>query len=285
MTGAWLWTAVAALTGGALVLAWPHRTRRPGNDGRSRLPAVRDGVTGLVLHPVRTISAAGAFGALLGWGLAGGTAAVLAGGYVALVARALIGRHRARMSAAARHRALDDLCALAADLRAGLPPATQWLAHSVSSGAAAGAVTDDAAGGAPSTTAADGRGSGRATSGRAEPSDLSPAHRIARLSAAVWQLAERTGAPAADLVERIEADARAGDRLHARTAAEAAGARATAILLAALPAGGLALGSAIGGDPLHVLLHTPIGAACAVGALLLQIAGLSWSDRLVRGNQ
>ncbi len=107
--------------------------------------------------------------------------------------------------------------------------------------------------------------------------------RIADLTAAVWRLAERTGAPAADLVERIEADARAADRAAASAAAQAAGAQATAMLLAALPAGGIALGYSIGADPLRILLHTGLGAACAVGAVLLQGAGLLWADRLVTG--
>jgi tight adherence protein B len=107
--------------------------------------------------------------------------------------------------------------------------------------------------------------------------------RIAHLTAAVWRLAERTGAPAADLVERIEADARAADRAGASAAAQAAGAQATAMLLAALPLGGIGLGYSIGTDPLEILLHTRAGAACAVGAVLLQCAGLWWADRLVSG--
>jgi tight adherence protein B len=107
--------------------------------------------------------------------------------------------------------------------------------------------------------------------------------RIAELSAAVWRLAERTGAPAADLVERIEADSRAADRATATAAAQSAGAQVTALLLAALPLGGIALGYGIGADPLHVLLHTGLGAACAIGAVLLQCAGLLWADRLVSG--
>lgn len=102
---------------------------------------------------------------------------------------------------------------------------------------------------------------------------------------AVAGLAERTGAPLADLIDRIEADARAADRANAGVLAQAAGARATAWLLAALPAGGLALGYAIGVDPLVVLLHTPIGAASAGGAIALQLAGLAWSDQLLRGFQ
>lgn len=104
--------------------------------------------------------------------------------------------------------------------------------------------------------------------------------RIDQLVGAATRLAERTGAPLADLLERIEADTRAMDRGQAAAAAQAAGARATAWLLAGLPVGGIALGYAIGTDPLDVLLHTTIGAACAIGAVLLQVAGLAWADRL-----
>ena len=70
------------------------------------------------------------------------------------------------------------------------------------------------------------------------------------------------------------------DRGLAAAAAQAAGARATAWLLAALPLGGIALGYGIGVDPLGVLLHTPIGAGCAVGATALQVTGLLWAERL-----
>lgn len=102
-----------------------------------------------------------------------------------------------------------------------------------------------------------------------------------RVRAAVI-LAERTGAPLAGVLEQIEADARDGDRAQATAAAAAAGSRATAWLLAGLPFGGIALGYAIGTDPLGILLHTPIGAVCAVGAVGLQLAGLAWTGRIAR---
>jgi tight adherence protein B len=107
--------------------------------------------------------------------------------------------------------------------------------------------------------------------------------RIAELTSAVWRLAERTGAPAADLVERIEADARTADRAHASAAAQAAGAQATALLLAALPLGGIALGYGIGVAPLQILFHTTLGGGCAIGAAVLQSVGLLWADRLATG--
>ncbi|SCG59281.1 tight adherence protein B [Micromonospora humi] len=107
--------------------------------------------------------------------------------------------------------------------------------------------------------------------------------RIARLCRAAVRLADRTGAPLADLLERIEADARAADRGLAAAAAQAAGARATAWLLAALPLGGIGLGYAIGVDPVAVLLHTPVGGGSAVAAVVLQIGGLLWAERLGAG--
>ncbi|MEU8616125.1 hypothetical protein AB0C29_49900, partial [Actinoplanes sp. NPDC048791] len=166
--------------------------------------------------------------------------------YGALGARAAVRRAARRRGVAARSRRLDGLNALAADLRAGLAVGAMPLAASPSS---------------------------------SRDSD----HRLAELTAAVMRLAEQTGAPAADLVERIEADARAGDRSRATAAAQAAGAQATALLLAGLPVGGIALGYGIGVDPLDVLLGTPMGAACAIGAVLLQCAGLLWADRLSNG--
>ncbi len=180
-------------------------------------------------------------------GLVGGgpVAAVIASAYAGLMARALMRQSARRQASVDRSAALDELGALAADLRAGLPPAP------------AGAPTP-----APARK---------------------PADRLRRLTSSVWHLAERTGAPAADLVERIEADARAADRAGASASAQAAGAQATAMLLAALPAAGLGLGVLIGADPLQVLLRTPLGAACGIAAVLLQTVGLLWSERLIGG--
>lgn len=106
--------------------------------------------------------------------------------------------------------------------------------------------------------------------------------RLAWLVAALRRLADQTGAPLADLLERAAADARATERIRTVAAAQAAGAQATAWLLAGLPAGGIALGYAIGADPLRVLLHTPLGMACTTGAIALQVAGLAWADRLTQ---
>jgi tight adherence protein B len=189
-------------------------------------------------------------------GLLGGpVGSIAAAAYGGLAARAALRMRGDRLARQRGRQTLDALCSLAADLRAGLPPVTAWEEF----GAAI-------VGGATVAT------SRRHRAGRDE--------RIARLTSAAWRLAEQTGAPVADLIERVEADARAGDRAGAAASAQAAGARATAWLLGTLPVGGLALGYAIGADPLRILLHTPLGAGCALAALALQVAGLMWAERL-----
>ncbi len=253
---------MTALAAGCLVLAavtvlWPapgarQRRRRlvPSGPAHARPPRRAAWWTGLRVPRPSTGVAGLTIGVVVTTGVA-----VWAGGLVAGVVTAVYGILAARAVRAqaasrdlARHRAalLDTLSGAAADLRAGLP------AERVASGLTA--VDHPAAAGDPL---------------------------LARVRA-VSRLAERTGAPLADLWERIEADARAGDRARAALAGQAAGSRTTACLLAALPVAGLGLGYAIGADPLTVLLRTPIGAACALGAVALQLVGLAWTRRITR---
>jgi tight adherence protein B len=80
----------------------------------------------------------------------------------------------------------------------------------------------------------------------------------------------------------VEADLRASQALRVNLAAQTSGAQTTTTLLVLLPAGGLWLGAGIGVDPLGQLLHTPLGATCALTAVVLQCAGLLWTGRMVR---
>lgn len=199
-----------------------------------------------------TAAATAAVAGLLG----GPVAAAVAATYTALGLRALRRRRTTVAAERLRRRRLDQLGALAADLRAGLPVPV--------------ALADETAplsrvDGAPDAPTAPTRPG---------------LDRIDRLTRAAARLADRTGAPLAELVERVEADMRATDRGLAGAAAQAAGARATAWLLAALPLGGIALGYGIGVDPVEVLLETPVGAVCAIAATGLQTAGLLWAERL-----
>ncbi|TWG09673.1 hypothetical protein FHU34_12121 [Micromonospora taraxaci] len=186
----------------------------------------------------RVLPLAGLLGGGVGAVVGGPVTAVALASYGTLAVRAALRWRTNRSTEQVRRRGLDQLCGLAADLRAGLP-----VPH----------VLDVAADGPD---------------------------RLRQLISAAVRLADRTGAPLAELVERIEADARATDRGLAAAAAQAAGARATAWLLAALPVGGIGLGYGIGVDPVAVLLHSRVGGACAVLAVALQVVGLLWAERL-----
>ncbi len=107
-----------------------------------------------------------------------------------------------------------------------------------------------------------------------------PGARIADRIGVASRVAEVTGARLSDLLDRVDTDARSVARIAEFASAQAAGVRATAWLLAALPLAGIALGYAIGADPLRELLHTRIGAACSTVSVALQMAGLFWTRRL-----
>jgi tight adherence protein B len=223
----------------------------------------------------------------VGW-LAGGPVAAFVGAvYAALLIGAWLRRCARREAALAHAESLDNLAALGADLRAGLPPASAadrraGLSSASSAGLRAGMPAGLRAG-MPSVSSAGRLAGVEASASGGSRQSMWVERRITDLTDAVWRLAEQTGAPAADLVERIEADSRAADRAKASAAAEAAGAQATALLLAALPFAGIGLGYMIGADPLSVLLYTPLGGACAAAAVLLQCAGMLWADRLANG--
>ena len=202
-------------------------------------------------------------GGAAGGAVAGPVAAVVLAAYAALAIRAFLRRQASRRADQAHRRSLDQICALAADLRAGLPVAT----------AVGGRAAE------PGSPSVDGSVPRQPQLPSGEERGGCP-RRIIQLAQAAVRLADRTGAPLAELLERIEADARAADRGLASAAAQAAGARATAWLLAALPVGGIGLGYTIGVDPVAVLLHTPVGGASAIAAVVLQAGGLLWAERL-----
>ncbi|WBB73281.1 hypothetical protein O7602_26965 [Micromonospora sp. WMMD1128] len=265
MTGQ-LWLVVVLLAGAAVAVAWPVRAGRarrrsvldPGRDV-GRLPGSRPHLGG---PPVSGPDLGGppstggrgdarpalpARRALPTAALLGGGAGAVLGGPVAALALAAYGTLAARAALRRRTRRAADLAHR----------------HDLDR---LGAAAADLRAGLPVDGVFD-SGTGR----------------MVRLARAAVRLADRTGAPLADLLERIEADARTADRGLAAAAAQAAGARATAWLLAALPLGGIGLGYAIGVDPVEVLLHTPVGGGSALAAVALQIGGLLWAERLGAG--
>lgn len=110
--------------------------------------------------------------------------------------------------------------------------------------------------------------------------DESSAAEVAAAVAAC-RLAARTGAPLAEVIDVVVAGvAEAADAEEARRTA-LAGPRATARLLAWLPAGGIALGTVLGADPVAVLLGGGVGGLCLVGGGALFLLGNRWVRAIV----
>ncbi|MGW4876583.1 type II secretion system F family protein [Streptomyces sp. NPDC004262] len=101
--------------------------------------------------------------------------------------------------------------------------------------------------------------------------------------AACWRVAVDQGAGLAAGLGRLETALRAERDQRADLRAQLSGARATVVLLAALPALGLLLGSAMGADPLRVLLRTGAGLGCLAAGAVFEGAGMWWAARIVRG--
>lgn len=100
--------------------------------------------------------------------------------------------------------------------------------------------------------------------------------------AACWRVAVDGGAGLAEGLDRLEAALRAERDQRADLRTQLAGARATIGLLALLPVVGLAMGWALGADPLRVLLHSPAGMLCLLIGGALEISGICWAGRIVR---
>ncbi len=103
--------------------------------------------------------------------------------------------------------------------------------------------------------------------------------------AACWQVAVDSGAGLATGLDRLESALRERREQRERLRAQLSGSWTTVVLLAVLPLAGLAMGAALGAEPLRVLLHTPAGLACLLIGGALETAGLWWAGRIVRAGE
>lgn len=190
-------------------------------------------------------------------------AAVLAGAAaVRVVARRSAAARAARDNAAA----VPAVCrAVAAELRAGAPPP---LALARAADEAPAAVA-----GHLRVAAAAGR---LGLGGEDEPP---PGAERLRAVATLWAVAGDAGAGLADGLDRLAEALAAEQRQRADVAAQLAGPRASAAVLAGLPVFGLALAGSLGAQPLR-FLATPAGLACAGLAAALDVAGVWWVRRI-----
>jgi tight adherence protein B len=219
------------------------------------------------------------------WCLPAGAAAAVAGesplplaaGAVAvpLVRRWLRARER-RRDEDRRAEGVIGLCgATAGELRAGLQPAQALLF-------AVGAT--DVLGDAEAEVLAAARFGGDVPDALRTAARQPGAEGLAGV-AACWRVAVDSGAGLAAGLDRLEAALRAEMDQRDELKAQLAGAWSTIVLLALLPVAGLAMGWALGADPLAVLFHSPAGIACLVIGALLETAGLCWAGRIVRAGE
>lgn len=251
-------------SGGRLQRVLPRPARGRGLD---RTAAV-DALVTLSHRPLRAAGLAAILAAALAGPVAGLVAAVVAG----LLARALARRRGAKLQAETTAAAGRSIAGLAAELRAGRTPIE---------------ALDVVARTAPSSVAKP-----LVAAAQAAKLGADPALALARYAvdvpamdrlAGCWRIAARTGAGLAEVADALAGDLRAAERQRGALAAETAGSRASALLLAGLPLVGIALGASLGARPLHFLFHTAPGAAVLVAGLLFEAAGLWWTDRLLRG--
>jgi tight adherence protein B len=169
-------------------------------------------------------------------------------------------------------RMLDRVAALAA---AGIPAARAWsIAAERAPGVAGDASTGDVAPSSPVV----GSPVIELLRRTASVHPAGPWHDIA----ALWAVAERTGAPAVVTLRSVAAAVREAAAAKRAVGVALAGPTASGRIVLGLPVLGLLLGALVGADTLGVLLGSPVGWGClTVGGGLIALAR-AWTARLVR---
>jgi tight adherence protein B len=264
--------ALPLVLAAAATLAWP-RASAAGRVRALRPPTGHGRGSGMARLPA-VVPAGGAL--LVAVLVAGVGGAVAVGVLGAVLLRARRARRRERARTETTGGLAEGFAAFAAELRAGHPP-----------GAAAAAAGHDAQPGCRGAltlieaTARLGGDVPAALRQHAATDPLAGPH-VVRLADA-WSLADRHGIGLAGLAEAVAEDLRARSRFAGRLAAQLAGPRTTAAVLAALPGIGLVLGELVGAHPLGVLTGTGVGQGLLVVGSVLVAAGLEWSGRITAG--
>jgi tight adherence protein B len=178
--------------------------------------------------------------------------------------RARLGARR-RQALARSSAVLELVDGMAAELRAGRLPAAALAA------AAEEGPIDLALPGAGPVDDAD-------VLERLEAAAGAPGAQGLRQVALCWRVAASSGAGLARALEQVAAGLRHEQAVAREVAGQLAAPRATARLLAVLPVFGWLLGSALGADPLQVLVTTGYGWACLLLGVPLQVAGWWWIE-------
>lgn len=257
----------AALLGVAAVLVW----RPPWSWIRVRVhpvtwprPGRRELVPAAVLASAASLTVLPAAPTILAWTAAG----------VAVAAAVRWQRARGRR----RRLVVRDECqvvidGLVGELRSGVPPTTALQRLELEAPVLRAAATAAATGGDVATALLE--------LGRR------PGAEALRGVGQAWAVSQSCGVALVDTLERVREAAREDRELERELAAGVAPARATALLVIAMPTLGLGLGTGLGVDPLDVVLTTVPGAACVALGVAFAVAGVLWiegiADRLEAG--
>jgi tight adherence protein B len=255
----------------AVLAAWALLPRPPAaslsarlstsTNGTKKRRRVRWSVMGLSLIAVLCIATAGS--------LAGGAGAALAIAMaisMATASRLVLSHARLRAAIAARASVTDACAALASQVRVGRTPAEALIAAAEECPMLLPAASTQELGGdvvAIWQTQSRRRGCGG----------------LADLARA-WAISTQTGAPMAATLERVADGMASEESVRTVVAGELAGPRATGKIMAVLPVVGLALGYALGGDPVGFLLGGAVGWGCLVGGAFLAAVGVLWVEAL-----
>ena len=103
-----------------------------------------------------------------------------------------------------------------------------------------------------------------------------------RFLARAWALSEETGVPLAAALATVARNLRARQSALRALAAATAGARASMVLLALLPATGPGIGLLFGLTPMDLYGRSPVAAAFLLAGTVLGGCGLLWSRAILR---
>ncbi|RRO17364.1 secretion system protein [Saccharopolyspora rhizosphaerae] len=248
----------SALLAAAGLVCWPIATNR------HRLPGAVRAPLGLP-SPTRLLPLAAG---LAGWVLAGPAGLCAAMALTLLAGRYLRERRTEQRELALDEEFADALRLLVTQLRAGAHPAAAAEGAAADAGPGVSGIFRDLA-----ATARLG-GDVSALTGR-------PRAQVDRLVRA-WELAERHGVALAELLDSLRHDVERRTAFRRSVAAKMAGPRATAGVLAVLPALGLTFGQAAGAAPLAAFGSGAAGQLLLLLGVALLTTGVLWSSRLTR---
>jgi tight adherence protein B len=204
------------------------------------------------------------------------TALLAASGARRRLWKAPVMRPRPAVKAAAWRAASIELCqSLVAELAAGKQPG-----EALARAAAGVSFADKADDGALLPVVAAARDGGDVPAALLRAASPWGGDGLVRL-AACWRVSVTVGGDLVALVQRVEASLREEEAHRQDVAAQLAGPRATARMLAGLPVLGVLMAAGLGMDPVAFLLGGPAGIACLITGLALDTAGVWWTRALV----